>query len=75
MFLFVYDTEPNAVSRIGCDEKTYRKWIWFYAEAISKLDKIFVSSAALLLLCLQSFLISFPFFYRSGGRIDLEVVL
>lgn len=48
MFLKLYGTEEVNASRVGCDEKTFRKWVWFYAEGIANLDKVFVSVVCML---------------------------
>jgi len=38
-----YDTEELCAARVGCDEKTFRKWAWFYAEGIANLSSSVVS--------------------------------
>ena len=38
MFMKVYTNETVLASVAGCTEKTFRKWAWFYMEAIAKLD-------------------------------------
>lgn len=43
MFLQVYDTEERNAARCKCDEKTFRKWAWWYAEAVADLDEYVVS--------------------------------
>jgi len=43
LFLRRYGTEETMAVLTGVSEKTFRKWAWFYATGISKLDKIFVS--------------------------------
>jgi hypothetical protein len=43
LFLRRYDTEPILASIAGCDEKTFRKWCWFYLDAIANLDRKYVS--------------------------------
>jgi hypothetical protein len=36
-FLRVYPTEEVLVARVGVDEKTARKWVWFYIHGIARL--------------------------------------
>jgi len=43
-FLKVYATEENNASHVGADEKTFRKWVWFYAECIANLERNVVSA-------------------------------
>lgn len=43
MFMKVYSNETVLSSVAGCSEKTFRKWVWFYMEAIAKLDAKVVS--------------------------------
>jgi len=43
MFLKVYETETIMAGIIACDEKTYRKWVWAFAEAIADLLNDLVS--------------------------------
>lgn len=38
-FLKNYDSEDRACCDFQCDQKTYRKWMWFIVECIAKLDK------------------------------------
>jgi hypothetical protein len=38
MFMKLYTNETVLASVAGCTEKTFRKWAWFYTEAIAKLD-------------------------------------
>lgn len=40
-----YDTEEILAARVGCDEKTFRKWIWFYAEGIAELSSSVVGAS------------------------------
>src|SRR5688500_2714584 len=42
LFLKTYSTEQVLSQFIGVDEKTYRKWVWFYLEGISKMSSLFV---------------------------------
>jgi len=42
-FLRSYATEEVNACHFHCDEKTFRKWVWFYSEGISRLDAKFVS--------------------------------
>lgn len=52
VFLKQYNTESNASSAVGGpDEKTYRKWVWHFVEAISYLESRVVSFAHLLFSC------------------------
>lgn len=41
-FLNQYDTEAVNASVMGVDEKTFRRWAWFYLEGIAKMDKRYV---------------------------------
>jgi len=43
LFLKVYSKEEVNAMQVGCDEKTFRKWTWFYAECIADLDTQYVS--------------------------------
>ena len=42
-FLFCYGSEENNSARCGTNERTFRKWVWFYSEVIADCDKKFVS--------------------------------
>ena len=42
-FMHVYDTEAVSSTTFDCDEKTWRKWTWVYAEAVSRLAPKLVS--------------------------------
>jgi hypothetical protein len=42
-FLRCYNIEQINGMTVGCDEKTFRKWAWFYAKCIAKLDAKYVS--------------------------------
>lgn len=44
MFLKCYATEAVHSANVGVDEKTYRKWIWFYLEGITLLRKHIVGT-------------------------------
>jgi hypothetical protein len=44
LFLKNYGVEETHAARVGCDEKTFRKWAWLYAEAVAKLDRKFIRS-------------------------------
>jgi hypothetical protein len=46
LFLQCYDTNERNAAMCGCDEKTFRKWSWFYLEAIADLDQDVVSLLA-----------------------------
>ena len=37
LFLKLYVTESVAAILCGCDEKTFRKWVWLFIEEIAKL--------------------------------------
>ena len=37
-FLTQYTVECNGAFIWGCDEKTYRKWVWYFLDKISKLQ-------------------------------------
>ena len=44
MFLKLYGTEDNVVSLAGgCDDKTYRKWVWIMIINLSDLEQEVVS--------------------------------
>jgi hypothetical protein len=43
LFLRTYPTEETLASRVGADEKTVRKWVWFYIKGISSLSPVVVS--------------------------------
>ena len=53
LFLKTYSTEEILAAQVGANEKTFRRWAWFYAEGIANLDCKFVSTTAnaLLLHC------------------------
>ena len=56
VFLKTYSTEPTLASRVGgVDEKTFRKWAWFYVEGIAGLASKTVSTFAFFLLILSCF--------------------
>ena len=42
-FLKNYCVEHRSAVDFGIDEKTYRKWVWFYLEKVSQLAKNVVS--------------------------------
>jgi len=39
MFNKAYRTEEEIAAKCDCDEKTFRKWCWFYLEGLARLDK------------------------------------
>jgi len=43
-FLRSYNPESVQAPRMGADEKTYRKWVWFYVEGMASLDNKWVGS-------------------------------
>lgn len=43
MFAKRYECEEVLSSTAGCDEKTFRKWAWFYIEGVANLDMNVVS--------------------------------
>ena len=47
LFLKSYDSTPKLAAQAGCDEKTFRKWSWFYVGAIASLDCLVVSRCLL----------------------------
>ena len=47
LFLKLYDTTPKLAALAGCDEKTFRKWSWFYVGAIASLHHLVVSRCLL----------------------------
>jgi hypothetical protein len=50
-FLRVYPTEEVLAARVGADEKTVRKWVWFYVNGIARLT--------LKIVCMMSSCVSF----------------
>jgi hypothetical protein len=40
-----YATEADNAGRLRCDEKTYRKWVWFYITCLANLDTTLVSTS------------------------------
>ena len=44
LFLKTYATENLLSAVIGTDEKTYRKWVWFILEGLSRMSPKLVSS-------------------------------
>lgn len=48
LFLKGYDTTAKNAAMADCDEKTFRKWCWFYVEAIADLDVDVVSCCVVL---------------------------
>jgi hypothetical protein len=56
MFLKVYGKEATLSSLFGgVDEKTYRKWVWLYVEAVSSLESFVVSTLLMSLFNLYSY--------------------
>ena len=51
LFLKLYDTTSNLAALARCDEKTFRKWSWFYIESIANLDSQVVSRCCFRLSC------------------------
>lgn len=43
LFFQCYDTSERNAAMCRCDEKTFRKWSWFYLELIAGLDELLVS--------------------------------
>ena len=45
LYTFLKRTLPKKTNtaRVGVSEKTFRKWVWIYAEGIANLDKKIVS--------------------------------
>jgi hypothetical protein len=54
MFLKTYETEAVISSIVEADEKTVRKWVWFFVRAIADLDVEVVSTAGDILTRLSS---------------------
>ena len=52
LWLKCYNKEGVNASMVGCDEKTFRKWSWFYSECIADLDKKYVSALLFAMLLL-----------------------
>jgi hypothetical protein len=48
LFLKCYATESVNSAIVGVDEKTYRKWIWFYMEGMTQLHTHIVSTSVLI---------------------------
>ena len=44
LFLKAYNREEMNAAMCGCDEKTFRKWSWFYVEAMADLDSQLVGT-------------------------------
>jgi hypothetical protein len=42
-WLKCYNKEENNSATAGCDEKTFRKWSWFYATCVADLETKYVS--------------------------------
>lgn len=42
-FLKGYNAEETNAYRVSCDEKTFRKWAWFYSKCIADLESKYVS--------------------------------
>ena len=42
-FMKSYGIQTQLASMFGIDEKTYRKWVWLYINAIRKLSRFYVS--------------------------------
>ena len=43
LFLKTYDKESNLAAKCDLDEKTYRKWVWYFTDKISWLEAEVVS--------------------------------
>ena len=43
MFMKIYTSENILASLAGCDEKTFRKWVWLFIDAIANLEYEVVS--------------------------------
>lgn len=39
-FLKTYSTEDVSAVAEGCDEKTFRKWVWYFVTAIGQLNEV-----------------------------------
>ena len=50
MFVKLYSTETVLAHMVGVTEKTYRKWVWLFLRAITKLESKVVSIIAIILL-------------------------
>ena len=44
LFVQCYEVEERNAARCKCDEKTFRKWSWYYLKALAALDIFVVSS-------------------------------
>ena len=69
-FMYIYDTETRSASRFKCDEKTWRKWTWTYAIAMSRLVKKLVSFNSFFLTEQPNSFFWFTIFNILDGRID-----
>ena len=41
MFMKIYSSENILASLAGCDEKTFRKWVWIFIHEIANLEFLF----------------------------------
>ena len=46
LFVQCYEVEERNAARCKCDEKTFRKWSWYYLNALATLDKCVVSTVS-----------------------------
>jgi hypothetical protein len=53
LWLKGYATEADNAARVGCCEKTFRKWSWFYVECLANLDGELVRAVIVIILFLQ----------------------
>jgi len=73
LFLQVYAVEGVLSGMCGCDEDTYRLYVWRFVEKISYLEYEVVSSVVSRSCCCcptHPFVSSLSLFARSGGRTD-----
>ena len=77
--LKTYDTETNMANSCGVDEKTFRKWAWFFiqelsfriGDIVSKLSSVLLSSYLffpIVFIFFLSFFLSFFFFTDCLGK-------
>lgn len=52
LFLKTYSIEEVHAAEAGVSERTFRKWAWFYAKGIARLDQKFVSPCFYVVVCL-----------------------
>lgn len=51
LFLRNYNKEEINANLVGASERTFRDWVWFYAEGIANLDRKFVRPYTFFAIC------------------------